>query len=98
MTDALFRHDAYLKDCAATVVGHTERGVILDRSVFYPEGGGQPGDRGALTRTNSGKSVGGDEISIIDTKKLDDGAIEHILHDPNLLNVLPVVDRISRSP
>lgn len=49
MTDALFRRDAYLKTCKAHVVEVNERGgVILDRSVFYPTGGGQPGDVGRL--------------------------------------------------
>ncbi|MFK7942931.1 MAG: alanyl-tRNA editing protein [Paracoccaceae bacterium] len=48
MTQALFRDDAYLRECNATVVAITDRGVILDRSVFYPTGGGQPGDAGVL--------------------------------------------------
>ena len=49
MTDALFRDDAYLKSCDATVLAVTERGgVVLDRTIFYPTGGGQPGDSGTL--------------------------------------------------
>ncbi|MDH3668546.1 MAG: alanyl-tRNA editing protein [Paracoccaceae bacterium] len=48
MTKALYR-DAYLRDCTATVTGINERGgVVLDQSVFYPTGGGQPGDTGVL--------------------------------------------------
>lgn len=51
-TEFLFRDDAYLTDCDATVVAVTEKdgsiGVALDRSVFYPTGGGQPGDAGSL--------------------------------------------------
>lgn len=49
MSDGLFRTDSYLKDCEATVVAVDERGVALDRTVFYPTGGGQPGDTGTLT-------------------------------------------------
>ncbi|MEM8654169.1 MAG: alanyl-tRNA editing protein [Pseudomonadota bacterium] len=49
MTEPLFREDVYAKDADATVVAHTpEGGIVLDRSVFYPTGGGQPGDSGAL--------------------------------------------------
>ena len=49
MTELLFRDDAYLTDCRAVVTGHTpEGGIITDRTVFYPTGGGQPGDSGRI--------------------------------------------------
>ncbi len=49
MTDPLYRDDAYMRDCAATVTAINNRGgIVLDRSVFYPTGGGQPGDKGVL--------------------------------------------------
>ncbi|MBU9698676.1 alanyl-tRNA editing protein [Rhodobacteraceae bacterium HSP-20] len=49
MTELLFRSDAYLREAEAVVTGHTaEGGVICDRSLFYPTGGGQPGDSGWL--------------------------------------------------
>lgn len=48
MTDLLFR-DAYLRKAAARVTGHTDQGgLIVDASLFYPTGGGQPGDGGHL--------------------------------------------------
>jgi misacylated tRNA(Ala) deacylase len=65
MTEPLFRDDAYLKDALARVVGLTEQGgVILDRTVFYPTGGGQPGDSGLLR-------WGGTEMAIETTIKGD---------------------------
>lgn len=49
MTELLFRADAYLRECDARVVGVNERGgIVLDRTVFYAAGGGQPGDAGSL--------------------------------------------------
>lgn len=49
MTEMLFREDAYLRDTTVDVVAHTvEGGIVLDRSIFYPTGGGQPGDSGTI--------------------------------------------------
>ena len=49
MTEPLYRADAYLTTATARVIARTgQGGLILDRSVFYPAGGGQPGDSGAL--------------------------------------------------
>jgi misacylated tRNA(Ala) deacylase len=63
MTELLFRDDGYLRSCTARVVAADERGIRLDRTVFYPTGGGQPGDTGTL-RPESGPA-----IAIIDTIK-----------------------------
>lgn len=64
-TELLFREDAYLKTAQARVVAVHERGIELDRTIFYPLGGGQPGDMGVLVRAN------GERISIGDTRKGD---------------------------
>ncbi|MEX0310720.1 MAG: alanyl-tRNA editing protein [Tateyamaria sp.] len=58
MTQDLFREDAYARDAEATVVGHTpEGGIVLDASIFYPTGGGQPGDSGTLEWDGGGLSI-----------------------------------------
>ena len=48
MTQALFREDAYSTETEAVVLKSGPRGIALDRTVFYPQGGGQSGDRGML--------------------------------------------------
>ena len=63
MTELLFRDDAYARSCAARVVAADERGIRLDRTVFYPTGGGQPGDQGVL------RLASGETIAIVDTVK-----------------------------
>ena len=49
MTDILCYEDSYLKEFDAEVTAVTDRGIVLDRTAFYPGGGGQPPDTGALT-------------------------------------------------
>ncbi len=52
MTELVFRDDAYARACRARVVAVTPAGIELDRTVFYPTGGGQPGDTGLLRRAD----------------------------------------------
>jgi misacylated tRNA(Ala) deacylase len=74
MTDELFREDATLLHCAATVLAVDDEGVVLDRTVFYPLGGGQAGDTGTLT------APGGAVLVVADTRKHKGrpGAIAHV--------------------
>lgn len=63
MTTDLFRQDAYLTECTATVTAITPQGIVLDRTVFYPLGGGQAGDAGVLVNAQ------GTALAILDTRK-----------------------------
>ena len=75
MTEELFREDATLRECGARVVALAEGGVILDRTVFYPLGGGQAGDAGWL------ELAGGGRVAIVDARKSKEhpGAVLHLL-------------------
>ena len=72
MVEELFRQDAYLKQADATVTALEERGLRLDRSIFYPTGGGQPGDTGIL-RWDGG------EARVVDAVKADGDDVLHVL-------------------
>jgi misacylated tRNA(Ala) deacylase len=74
MTELLFRDDGYVRLCDARVTAADAEGIRLDRTVFYPMGGGQPGDTGAL------RLVSGRSIAIVDTIK---GALsDEVIHVP----------------
>ena len=58
LQDPLYRTDAYTREVAARVVSHTEEGgVILDKALFYPTGGGQPGDSGWIDWDGTSLSI-----------------------------------------
>ena len=93
MTEELFREDATLTHCEAQVVAIDESGIVLDRTVFYPLGGGQAGDAGILRRAD------GYEIRIADTRKHKErpGAIAHVPGEADRLaglHGLAVGDRV----
>jgi misacylated tRNA(Ala) deacylase len=75
-TDCLFREDSYLKDCQARVLAITAQGgIVLDRTVFYANSGGQPGDSGMLTAP-------GDTRIVIENAIYTDAAKSEIAHVP----------------
>ena len=73
MTELLYQTDAYAREVTAEVVALEGQGIVLDRSVFYPQGGGQPGDTGVLM-TNTG------ELPIVGTVyRKDRSAVLHLV-------------------
>jgi len=97
MTQELFRQDPYLKDCTAQVVARTDQGIVLDRTVFYPLGGGQAGDSGMLVLAD------GRELRVADTRKGKDAGGQptgDVMHVPapaqeDLLAALRVGDTVT---
>ncbi len=71
MTEELFLGDAYLKEFEARVVNLNGREVVLDRTAFYPGGGGQPADKGTL-------GIGPIRASVVDARR-EGGGIVHVL-------------------
>ncbi|MFC2968332.1 alanyl-tRNA editing protein [Acidimangrovimonas pyrenivorans] len=86
-TEPLFRTDPYLAEAEATVLAHTpEGGIVVDRSIFYPTGGGQPGDSGAV-------SWDGNRLAIATAVKGEAGAIVLVPAEPAALP--PVGTKVS---
>lgn len=80
-TDLLFREDAYLQQATARVSAVHPTGIELDRTIFYPLGGGQLGDTGWLLRAN------GERIAIADTRK--EHTRDVVLHLPAAGQAMP---------
>src|SRR4029453_18713981 len=73
MTEELYREDAYRRETPAAVLACDGAGIVLDRTVFYPRGGGQAGDAGVLVRAD------GTEEGIAETRKGEaPGEIVHV--------------------
>ena len=88
MTEELFREDSYARSCEAKILAVHENGIELDRTVFYYESGGQPGDLGSLSVKSTGI------INIVDTQK--DKLNDRILHVPDSrVSTLDVGDFVS---
>lgn len=76
MTIRVFTEDAYARLCDAVVVRADPGGVVLDRTVFYPIGGGQPGDTGELVLED------GRRLAVVDARKGEGDEIIHVLREP----------------
>lgn len=75
-TELLFRDAPYLQAADARIIAHTaEGGLVVDRSVFYPTGGGQPGDSGVL-------DWDGGRLPIATTLKVEGGGLALIPAEP----------------
>ncbi len=79
--ELIFRDDAYQRSCEAVVVSADETGIRLDRTVFYPMGGGQPGDSGVLRLAEGGS------LRIVDARKGE--SLDDVLHIPEEGSALP---------
>ncbi|MDJ0945922.1 MAG: alanyl-tRNA editing protein [Kiloniellales bacterium] len=79
--EPIFREDAYQRSCEAKVVSADEAGIRLDRTVFYPLGGGQPGDSGVL------RLADGNTLRIVDARKGE--SLDDVLHIPEEGAALP---------
>jgi misacylated tRNA(Ala) deacylase len=73
VTEPLFQQDAYLRQCDARVLEVLPAGIVLDRTVFYPLGGGQPGDTGTL------RAADGREWQVREARKGEGGRVLHPL-------------------
>ncbi len=83
MTEKVFYQDSYLKTLDSEVVDVLEDGVVLAATIFYPLGGGQPGDTGSL-------AIGGREYRVVDTRYADDRRrVVHFLEDGDVGGIKP---------
>lgn len=85
MTDSIYQDDAYCRQCEALIVAIHDDGVVLDRTVFYPVGGGQPGDIGTLSTAT------GATFAVQTTRRNRNGEIVHVLESTDGLAAGAVV-------
>ena len=83
MTEPLFLIDSYLRSCDSKVLEVLAEGVVLDRTVFYPRGGGQPSDTGTI-------SIGGKAYKVKEALKKEGKIIHHL--EGGAAGILPGMD------
>jgi misacylated tRNA(Ala) deacylase len=89
MTEDLYSTDAYLRTCDATTAELRDDGIVLDRTVCYPRGGGQPGDTGTI-------AWDGGEVRVTDTwKSREDGQIVHAIEPGSSLPAVGAPVRVA---
>ncbi|AIF69780.1 alanyl-tRNA editing protein AlaX [Palaeococcus pacificus DY20341] len=76
MTRKLYYEDAYLKEAKAKVVEIKENALLLDQTIFYPTGGGQPHDRGTISG-----------VQVLDVYKDEDGNVWHVVEDVSKFDI-----------
>ncbi len=76
MTKKLYYEDAYLKEANATVLEIKNNEVLLDKTIFYPTGGGQPHDRGTING-----------VKVLDVYKDEEGNVWHMVAEPEKFKI-----------
>jgi misacylated tRNA(Ala) deacylase len=86
MTVELFRNDSYIKNYASRIIEILEDGIVLDKTIFYPEGGGQPGDIGKIIHNGNDMQVTG--------TRYENNKIVHLIEKNSYLKINDNVDII----
>ena len=87
VTEPLYLKDSYLKEFIAKVIAVHNNSIELDKTVFYPTGGGQPNDTGVI-------SLNGNDLEVVDVKKHGDKILHYVNSQPNLQTDSKIIGKI----